>query len=64
MPLPKRNCILDEATHRYRWDPEGVNEPMRISVTGVVNYFKQIDYSKYPDAAPRGTHTHLSLIHI
>ena len=52
MPLPKRNCILDEATHRYRWDPEGVNEPMRISVTGVVNYFKQINYEQATRTPP------------
>ena len=61
MSLPKRNCILREQDHKYIWDPEGVAEPMRISVTGVVNYFKQIDYSKYPDAAPRGTHTHRAM---
>lgn len=61
MPLPKRNCLLDEASHCYRWDPEGVNEPMRISVTGVVSYFKQVDYSQFPEAAPRGTHTHRAM---
>ena len=61
MPLPKRNAILREEDHKYIWDPEGVNEPMRISVTGVVNYFKQVNYDRYPDAAPRGTHTHRAM---
>jgi hypothetical protein len=57
--LHKRNCILRESDHRYIWDPEGIAEEMAISVTGVTSFGKPpVDYSKYPEAAPRGTHVH------
>jgi hypothetical protein len=60
--LHQRNCILDEATHTYVWDPEGIAENMAISVTGVTSYGKPpVDYSKYPEAAPRGTHVHRAM---
>ena len=33
-----------------------------MSVTGVINHGKPpVDYSRYPDAAPRGTHIHRAL---
>lgn len=57
--LRPRNCRLDEATHKYFWDPDGENIQMAISVTGVIAAGKPpVDYSKYPEAAPRGTHVH------
>ena len=60
--LHKRNCILREADHRYVYDPEGIAEEMAISVTGVINHGKPlVDYSKYPEAAPRGTHVHRAM---
>jgi hypothetical protein len=60
--LKERNCILREADHRYIWDPEGVAEEMAISVTGVTSFGKPpVDYSKYPEAAPRGTHVHRAM---
>ena len=60
--LHQRNCILDEATHTYVWDPEGIAESMAISVTGVTSFGKPpVDYSKYPEAAPRGTHVHRAM---
>ena len=55
--LPIRNCILDEKTHKYYWDPNGINEEMVTSVTGVVNFFKP-PYSGPPEAGWRGTHIH------
>lgn len=55
--LPKRPCHLRESDHKYVWEPTG--EQMTISVTGVTSYGKpEPDYSKFPDAAPRGTHVH------
>ena len=60
--LHQRNCILRDADHRYVWDPDGLAEEMAISVTGLINYDKPpVDYSKYPDAAPRGTHVHRAM---
>ena len=60
--LDQRNCVLEEPAHAYFWDPMGVREQMAVSVTGVTNLFKPpVDYSKYPDAAFRGTHTHLAM---
>ena len=60
--LHKRNCILRESDHRYIWDPEGIAEEMAISVTGVTSFGKPpVDYSKYPEAAPRGTHVHRAM---
>ena len=60
--LHQRNCILRESDHRYIWDPEGIAEEMAISVTGVTSFGKPpVDYSKYPEAAPRGTHVHRAM---
>lgn len=60
--LHQRNCILREADHRYIWDPEGVAEEMAISVTGVISFGKPpVDYSRFPEAAPRGTHVHRAM---
>ena len=60
--LKERNCILRESDHKYIWDPEGVAEEMAISVTGVTSFGKPpVDYSKYPEAAPRGTHVHRAM---
>lgn len=60
--LKQRNCILREADHRYIWDPEGVAEEMAISVTGVTSFGKPpVDYSRFPEAAPRGTHVHRAM---
>ena len=60
--LHQRNCILRNADHRYVWDPEGLAEEMAISVTGVTSFGKPpVDYSKYPEAAPRGTHVHRAM---
>ena len=57
--LRPRNCVLDEETHKYFFDPDGKNIEMAISVTGVIAAGKPpVDYSKYPEAAPRGTHVH------
>ena len=55
--LPLRNCVLDEKSHKYFWDPGGLNEQMVTSVTSVINFFKP-PYSGPPDAGPRGTHVH------
>ena len=53
---------MREADHRYVWDPEGLAEEMAISVTGVTSFGKPpVDYSKYPEAAPRGTHVHRAM---
>jgi hypothetical protein len=60
--LHKRNCILRDEDHRYIWDPEGIAEEMAISVTGVTSFGKPpVDYSAYPEAAPRGTHVHRAM---
>jgi hypothetical protein len=60
--LRPRNCVLDEKSHRYYWDPKGENIQMAISVTGVIAAGKPpVDYSKYPEAAPRGTHVHRAM---
>ena len=60
--LHKRNCILDEASHKYFWDPDGIREQMAISVTGVTSFGKPpVDYSAYPEAAPKGTHVHRAM---
>ena len=60
--LHQRNCILRDADHRYVWDPDGLAEEMAISVTGVTSYGKPpVDYTKYPEAAPRGTHVHRAM---
>ena len=60
--LRPRNCVLDEETHRYFWDPDGENIQMAISVTGVIAAGKPpVDYTKYPEAAPRGTHVHRAM---
>ena len=57
--LKPRDCVLDEATHKYFWNPGGQNIQMAISVTGVIAAGKPpVDWSKYPEAAPRGTHVH------
>ena len=57
--LRPRNCRLDDETHRYYWDPDGKNVEMAISVTGVISAGKPpVDYSRFPEAAPRGTHVH------
>ena len=62
MRLHQRNCILRNADHRYIWDPEGIAEEMAISVTGVTSFGKPpVDYSAYPEAAPRGTHVHRAM---
>ena len=62
MRLHERNCILDEASHKYFWDPDGIREQMAISVTGVTSFGKPpVDYSKWPEAAPRGTHVHRAM---
>jgi hypothetical protein len=62
MRLHQRNCILRDADHRYIWDPEGIAEEMAISVTGVTSFGKPpVDYSAYPEAAPRGTHVHRAM---
>ena len=58
--LPIRNCILDEKTHKYYWDPNDINEEMVISVTSVVNFFKP-PYSGPPEAGWRGTHIHRAM---
>ena len=58
--LPIRNCILEEESHKYYWDPEGINEEMVISVTGVANFFKP-PYSGPPSAGWRGTHVHRAM---
>jgi len=58
--LPIRNCILEEESHKYYWDPEGINEEMVISVTGVTNFFKP-PYSGPPSAGWRGTHVHRAM---
>ena len=58
--LPKRPCHLREDDHKYVWDETG--EQMTISVTGVTSHGKPpVDYSKYPEAAPRGTHVHRAM---
>ena len=58
--LPPRACHLRESDHRYVFEPTG--EEMAVSVTGVINHGKPpVDYSRYPDAAPRGTHVHRAL---
>ena len=55
--LPKRPCTLDLDRHKYIWTPTG--EEMTTSVTSVIKHGKPpVDYSKFPEAAPRGTHTH------
>ena len=55
--LAPRPCELRESDHRYVWLPTG--EEMAVSVTGVISHGKPaVDYSRYPDAAPRGTHVH------
>ena len=55
--LPKRPCELRDNDHSYWWLP--TQERMTISVTGVTGFGKPpVDYSKYPEAAPRGTHVH------
>ena len=55
--LHKRPCHLRESDHKYVWDETG--EQMTISVTGVTSHGKPpVDYSKFPEAAPRGTHVH------
>ena len=55
--LHKRPCHLRESDHKYVYEPTG--EQMTISVTGVTSHGKPpVDYSKYPEAAPRGTHVH------
>jgi hypothetical protein len=60
--LHKRNCILRDEDHRYIWDPEGLAEEMAISITGVTSFGKPpVDYSKWPEAAPRGTHVHRAM---
>jgi hypothetical protein len=60
--LHQRNCILRDEDHRYIWDPEGIAEEMAISVTGVTSFGKPpVDYSEYPEAAPRGTHVHRAM---
>ena len=66
MPLLKRgNCTLRESDHRYLYDPHGTPEIMRTSVTAVCKYFDPpVDYSRYPEAAPRGTHVHLAGHHL
>ena len=57
--LKPRNCVLDEASHKYFFDPQGKNIEMAISVTGVIAAGKPpVDYSRFPEAAPRGTHVH------
>ena len=57
MMLAKRPCHLRELDHKYVWDETG--EEMTTSVTSVIKHGKPpVDYSKYPEAAPRGTHTH------
>ena len=62
MRLHQRNCILRESDHRYIFDPEGIAEEMAISVTGVTSFGKPpVDYSAYPEAAPRGTHVHRAM---
>jgi ATP-dependent exoDNAse (exonuclease V) beta subunit len=62
MRLHQRNCILRDADHRYIWDPEGIAEEMAISVTGVTSFGKPpVDYSAYPEAAPRGNHVHRAM---
>ena len=55
--LAKRPCELRESDHSYWWLP--TQERMTISVTGVTSHGKPpVDFSKYPEAAPRGTHVH------
>ena len=55
--LPLRPCELRESDHRYVWLPTG--EEMAASVTSVISHGKPpVDYSRWPDAAPRGTHVH------
>ena len=57
-----RNCILRDEDHRYIWDPEGIAEEMAVSVTGVTSFGKPpVDYSKWPEAAPRGNHVHRAM---
>ena len=57
MSLHKRPCHLRESDHKYVYEPTG--EQMTISVTGVTSHGKPpVDYSKFPEAAPRGTHVH------
>ena len=57
--LHKRNCTLEEPSHIYYWDPMGIREQMAVSVTTVTNFGKApVDYSKYPEAGPRGNHVH------
>ena len=57
-----RNCILREPEHKYIWDPEGIAEEMAVSVTGVTSFGKPpVDYSKWPEAAPRGNHVHRAM---
>lgn len=60
--LHQRNCILRESDHRYIWDPEGIAEEMAVSVTGVTSFDKPpVDYSRWPEAAPRGDHVHRAM---
>nr|BAR36007.1 DNA replication factor Dna2-like nuclease [uncultured Mediterranean phage uvMED] len=55
--LPLRPCELRESDHKYVWLPTG--EEMAVSVTGVISHGKPpVDYSRWPEAAPRGTHVH------
>ena len=55
--LPLRPCELREEDHSYWWLP--TQEKMAVSVTGVISHGKPaVDYSRYPDAAPRGKHGH------
>ena len=55
--LSTRNCILRDSDHVYLWDPEGIAERMRVSVTGVIGHFKP-PYDGPPEAGWRGTHVH------
>lgn len=55
--LRPRNCVLDEETHTYRWDPEGENIQMATSVTPVVNLNKG-PYTGDPRYGEMGTHIH------
>ena len=58
--LQPRRCELRDSDHKYIWTPTG--EQMRTSVTSVVNHGKPpVDYSLYPEAAPRGTHVHRAM---
>jgi hypothetical protein len=55
--LAQRPCELRESDHKYVWLPTG--EEMAVSVTGVISHGKPpVDFSRWPDAAPRGKHGH------